>query len=986
MVRLFVVMVLFVILLVPAHAFSQSPDRITILDNLGTYQKGQILFVFGQVANVTPDAFLIMQISNPRGDLCQIQQITPLSNGVFITDPTPLSGNICGIEGNYNLRLFYGDHAKSSLFTVSGQTFASLDNSTMFDTASALAGAKIQSIQNRSSLNLDEYSSRLASATSLPDLESLYVDLWAQFIVDDSIFDVNPMFRPIISSAIDSTKSLLDSGQINSDMSKQINGLIYSAIFHYEIGNTNKAVTIINDAFEDLKNIDPIKTTRQLSFSELEDTLLNLMKKTDTVMSSQVKEEIAFILSRGTAPLHSDDISDLVDILSKSRYLDVVSRKDTPLYRLVSSDWNSTRDSLRTNENISDLLAQGNTVGKLHAAALLLHNLNGVDRFISSDKQENSDLANILKPKWDSLVLRLELATSVDDILASESEIASMKNVSDISSRISKSVEIAQTIGIDTTYVDNWKSLLANVKNADSLDDILDIVTAFDNSITELRDKRNPLDSLKFEYEQLKQKAEIQADYKNLILINQALRAIHSAEQIKDGIQTFSKIDRVEVLLTWASQIAPSIRNDLQSNASKSYEAKASDILQRAKSIENLAELSLRKNKFLPGFVDFTDSVNQRLDRVRHLVMQNDLDSADSLVRELFSEWKTVSGAYADDPNGSDTGYSLDELQRIKYREQLEVYSEAVSAFYNSDFAQHAQGYNSLVDDAYELIEYGNFIDADKKIKEIGKYLADHLPLKNPKIIFDISYDSERDIWTLQGAVDKSVHDRRENLYVTIYDIGGDKHSFLEFTDTRQGDFFTQWIAPTAPGLYTVMLQYQDARASQIAHIADTEIYQSRSADLDSVEFARQFEELQNFMETFGSGNYESNPLFISTISEIKSGLINRNVNVVSDGLADLERLIERYLPTRNPSAVIEANYDNDVLLISGAVQKTIEFREDLFVDIYNQQGTLVESVALKDSPDGMFNESLSIPFDSGVHVAQLEYHDLVVTDFFTVP
>jgi len=54
-------------------------------------------------------------------------------------------------------------------------------------------------------------------------------------------------------------------------------------------------------------------------------------------------------------------------------------------------------------------------------------------------------------------------------------------------------------------------------------------------------------------------------------------------------------------------------------------------------------------------------------------------------------------------------------------------------------------------------------------------------------------------------------------------------------------------------------------------------------------------------------------------------------------------------------------------------------------VDIYDQSGTLVQEIALKDNSSGLFSEILSQPFDSGMYVAQLQYHDVVVTDFFNV-
>jgi hypothetical protein len=112
--RILIVLSIFALLLMPVYASAQSPDRITILDNFGNYESGEPLFVYGQIANILDESFLIMQIFNPRGDLCQIQQLTPLPNGVFITDVIPLKGRICGLSGEYEIKLFYGDYSKST--------------------------------------------------------------------------------------------------------------------------------------------------------------------------------------------------------------------------------------------------------------------------------------------------------------------------------------------------------------------------------------------------------------------------------------------------------------------------------------------------------------------------------------------------------------------------------------------------------------------------------------------------------------------------------------------------------------------------------------------------------------------------------------------------------------------------------------------------------------------------------------------------------
>ena len=58
--QIIVVFSLILILLMPVYASAQSPDRITILENFGNYDRGEPLFIYGQIANISDDSFLIM--------------------------------------------------------------------------------------------------------------------------------------------------------------------------------------------------------------------------------------------------------------------------------------------------------------------------------------------------------------------------------------------------------------------------------------------------------------------------------------------------------------------------------------------------------------------------------------------------------------------------------------------------------------------------------------------------------------------------------------------------------------------------------------------------------------------------------------------------------------------------------------------------------------------------------------------------------------
>jgi hypothetical protein len=175
-------------------------------------------------------------------------------------------------------------------------------------------------------------------------------------------------------------------------------------------------------------------------------------------------------------------------------------------------------------------------------------------------------------------------------------------------------------------------------------------------------------------------------------------------------------------------------------------------------------------------------------------------------------------------------------------------------------------------------------------------------------------------------------------------------------------------------------------QASQLVNVEEKVDRTYSSTDLERISISEDFEQLKEFVEKFGSANLSANSdKFEIVFGDITSALADQNLETADSKLSELKRLIERYLPARSRSAVVEAVYDNDKLVLSGAVQKTLSFREDLFVDIFDQRGNHIDEIALKDTSSGQFNEILSKPFEPGMYVAQLQYHDLTVSDFFYV-
>ncbi|WKT57288.1 hypothetical protein QVH35_07640 [Candidatus Nitrosotenuis chungbukensis] len=509
-----IVLFLSVILLIPSYAYGQT-STITLLDTFGDYKKGERIFIFGQVGQVSPDLSVVVQITNPNGDLCQIQQVRPLSNGHFITDTAPLSGRICGLTGNYQVKVFYGEFTKASTFQLLNEKYSEKSALDYYDQGANLIETKINSIKELTSPNqIVEFEDRLSQTTSSSNdavlkLKNVYADLLVLHFDESDTLDVGPKFRPAVQTALESTNYLVDVGILDTAEAKKIDKQIFDAMFYSQIGDDKNTIGILNDVYVQIINADPQKIPAQqsLTYEELNSLLLNLMTKSNSIMSRPLQEQLGFIFARGTGPIYSEELNNLVDLLTKARTLDATLKSDAKLTSMIRAEWDVLRESLAGKEKLEKFLEQKDRVDNLYAATLLLRNLDKVGRFVSSDDQQ-SELATLIEPRLNDLLSRLGGATSPDDIISVKQEILDMKNVIEISSRISSTIEFSKKNNANPQLVDSFESLLDQIKGANSLNEILSIVSEFDGTINELREKRNPLSVMKFDYEKLKTKAE----------------------------------------------------------------------------------------------------------------------------------------------------------------------------------------------------------------------------------------------------------------------------------------------------------------------------------------------------------------------------------------------------------------------------------------------------------------------------------------------
>ena len=973
---------LMAVLLAPAYVGAQS-GGIVLLDNFGNFSKGESVFIYGNAGVPTPNSFLILKITNPNGDICQIQQILPLQDGTFVMDKVPLRGNICGMAGSYEVEVFYGDRKSIASFSVSTSVKPDLTDSQYAAAANEYVSQVINDVAPADSTNLN---SRLAAASGdLRVILYIFKDTVGYTITDKVLYGVDAALRPAVYSFLNAADDLEQSGKISPSTKMTLTDDVITSIFYYQIGDKTAALDIIYRTYDVLTGADPTtEIATSVPYEDLEDTLLNLMTKTGSVMSRDVQKEIALIFSRGQGPIYVDELGGMLDFLTKTRFLDVVLLKNDPLYSVLKSEWETERITLVEKNTVAKLLAQSSDVNEMHEAAILLRGLDRVERFISTPTGTSEEnLAALIEPEWTSLQRYLNTASSAQSILEKSSEIKSIKSVTQISERISKAVDLSGTAGIGVELSGEWAALLSDVDNARSLEEILSIVSRFDATIIELREKRNPIAILTFEYRRMAEQAQRQADYANLAVIEEAIKILEAAARLNAEGSTAGRIDRVELLLTWVSEKAPIIREDLDAYTDVQFKERAGKILHRANSLNALVYMALENHRFEVGFEDFADSIMAKVDRVQSLVVAERLHEADEALDAAYDEWQIILKMYSDNPD-TEVPFTLIELKRIEYRKLIQLVDDAVDRYANANFNEHTANYDKLRSSLDLSLSLGNFATVENKLENLLSFVSENLDSSNNSIKYKVEYDEQTGIWSTMGFLDKD-NDIRVNLVLGMYDPKGDLIQLLEFGDTKNGKFSTFWIEKVEPGLYAMVLNWHGTTSTKIIHIQDRSVYDVSQDDPQLVEASAKYEMIKVFVQKFGGSQYTVNSAAFTEIEKDVEEAINEgDYGAIVAGTLQLQTLAERYLPHRERAAIIDVSYGNGLVRITGAVEKLVQFSEDLYVDIYDGNGDVLLSVAVKDTPTGYIEESININLESGLYVARIQYHDLVATDFFS--
>lgn len=237
--RYLMAFVLFGILLASGFAYPAYAESEVVLSvDKQVYVVGESVVILGLVQS--PSSIpAIVQVWNPDNKACSSQEVNVQDNGSFKTQPILLSGELCGVEGTYSIKVFYGQFEASATFEVQAPVTDAKAGSSRLEILLDILNKARQNVDNK----IADYQ---ASGETVPD-------------------DINAIYQEGLAQ-LELTKQAVDAEDANSTRNHAKNTLmafreVYANLIVLEMGTEPTSV----DQAEEISNLRQ-EITRAIEF------------------------------------------------------------------------------------------------------------------------------------------------------------------------------------------------------------------------------------------------------------------------------------------------------------------------------------------------------------------------------------------------------------------------------------------------------------------------------------------------------------------------------------------------------------------------------------------------------------------------------------------------------------------------------------------------------------------------------------------------
>ncbi len=652
-------------------------------------------------------------------------------------------------------------------------------------------------------------------------------------------------------------------------------------------------------------------------------------------------------------------------------------------YPEITHSLRDFRDSLKQVETMNQITTYKNDIKVLEQSIDILISSNKIRQMLKYNEILDSKI--YLHRIWEPLQEKIKESKTVVDVFSFQTDIEKMGKIIKYNSRIHENTHSLIFTIIDPYVKSVWDDFKREMSQSQSLTGMMKISTSYHNKVGKIDTKI--ISKWEEKITTLENDAKEQKNIQDIIRIERNIKNLNMVKKIEQNANPFDDDSQSKAILHNISQNYLKIKSDLKDydlylDSKKQMEQKVTQLQNKANDPFTLEKMP----EFEPKIKNTLNSITH----IKNALDLNDFKYAQQLLGALEQEWINFEQSYPEirnyTPIYKQVNISTEQKKQIHLNQILQIDALVNSLNINQTSTDY-QKYQKSIRESKISILYGNFVTGHQKIYKVIDFASQKFLPHDPRIMMDVTFDDDSNLLVVNGAVYKHSLNSRGGVSFYLYDHKG---NILEIDSrtTKDGEFQILSKSDIKPGLYIAEIHHGSAKESQMISIQD-DTHQNRIFNQNEIaimNIANTFENLENFVQKFTDSNSERQLQKIQLItSKIRVDLTNGQVKNAAESIQKFKNTIKLYLPIQSPEIVIDVLVDTNTIKITGKIAKLVEYREPIFLTIFDQDGKRVYEQMTYDDKYGKINIEIPKRILKGFTVIQIEYHDFLARDIVEI-
>ena len=670
----------------------------------------------------------------------------------------------------------------------------------------------------------------------------------------------------------------------------------------------------------------------------------------------------------------------VMDVLNSLDRLEEIYQQKK--YSEIAYSLRDLRIDIKNTETMKQIITHQNKIEKIEQSIDVLNYSNKIKQMMKYNEILDSKI--YLHNIWEPIHEKIQESNTVDDVLSFQTDIEKMEKVIKYNSRIHENTHSLVFTIIDPHVKSIWTNFKEEMSQTKYLTDMIKITTKYHKKVGKIDEKI--ISKWEMKITTLENDAKRQENIQEIMRIEQNIKNLNMVKKIEKNANPFDDDTQSQAILHNISQNYLKIKSDL-----KEYRLYLDNKNQMEQKVIQLQNKANDKSN-LERMPEFKPKIKNTLDKVWHIknaLELNDFKYAQQLLDAVEQEWINFERFYPEIQNFTPIykQHDISTAQKKQiYLNQISQIDALVSGLNMNHTSVDYQKYQKSIRESKVSILYGNFETGHEKIYKVIGFASQKFLSHDPRIMMDIIYDNDSNLLTVNGAVYKHSLNSRDKVSFYLFNQNNEIIE-LNSRTTKSGVFQILWNSDIKSGLYVAEIHHGSSKESQMISIQDD--LQGMVFNQDEIaimEIANTFESLENFVKKFTDSGSEKQLWKIQLItSKIKQDLMDGQIKTATESIQKFKNNIKLYMPIQSPEIVIDASTINNTVKITGKIAKLVEYREAIFLTIFDQDGGRIYEQMTYDDKFGNINIEIPKHILTGFTVIQIEYHDSLARDIIEI-